>query len=226
MATWAGSTRTATSTSSTGRTRSSAGLQHLPAGEIRRCSTAARGRRGRRDRPRIRPWVRRSGPRRPSSWGRCTPRSCATTSRARSRRTITAARGIMARCPRARPARSRSGTSSSWPTCPAVCGRAVRLLLIAPPGAGKGTQGERLAAWSGVRHIAAVICCGPKPRPGLGLASRSRPIRPATISSRRDRLDVLTPVVIEARPWRVHTGRLPADLPQAIVAAGVAAGSA
>ena len=29
------------------------------------------------------------------------------------------------------------------------------MLLLAPPGAGKGTQGERLAAWSGVRHIAA-----------------------------------------------------------------------
>jgi len=31
----------------------------------------------------------------------------------------------------------------------------VRLLLLAPPGAGKGTQGQRLAAWLGVRHIAA-----------------------------------------------------------------------
>ena len=31
----------------------------------------------------------------------------------------------------------------------------MRLLLLAPPGAGKGTQGERLAAWLGVRHIAA-----------------------------------------------------------------------
>ena len=31
----------------------------------------------------------------------------------------------------------------------------MRLLLLAPPGAGKGTQGARLAAKFGVRHIAA-----------------------------------------------------------------------
>jgi adenylate kinase family enzyme len=31
----------------------------------------------------------------------------------------------------------------------------MRLLLLAPPGGGKGTQGERLAARFGVQHIAA-----------------------------------------------------------------------
>ena len=45
------------------------------------------------------------------------PRSCATTSRARSRRTSTRGTcGSWTRCPRARPARSRSGISSSRPT--------------------------------------------------------------------------------------------------------------
>jgi adenylate kinase len=31
----------------------------------------------------------------------------------------------------------------------------MRLLLLAPPGAGQGTQGGVLAAWCGARHIAA-----------------------------------------------------------------------
>jgi long-chain acyl-CoA synthetase len=45
------------------------------------------------------------------------PRSCGTTSRARSPRTSTRGTcGSSTRCPRARPARSRSGTSSSRPT--------------------------------------------------------------------------------------------------------------
>jgi adenylate kinase len=45
----------------------------------------------------------------------------------------------------------------------------VRLLLLAPPGAGKGTQGARLAAWSGVRHIAAGDLLRAVARAGMGL---------------------------------------------------------
>jgi acyl-CoA synthetase (AMP-forming)/AMP-acid ligase II len=61
---------------------------------------------------------RRSAPRWPSSRvPPSPPRNCATTSRARSRRTNTRATcGSWTRCPRARPARSSSGTSSSRPT--------------------------------------------------------------------------------------------------------------
>ena len=58
----------------------------------------------------------------------------------------------------------------------------MRLLLLAPPGAGKGTQGERLAAWSGVRHIAAGDLLRAEARAGGRLAARSRPTRPAAIS--------------------------------------------
>lgn len=45
----------------------------------------------------------------------------------------------------------------------------MRLLLFAPPGAGKGTQGERLAAWFGVRHIAAGDLLRATARAGDGL---------------------------------------------------------
>jgi adenylate kinase len=46
----------------------------------------------------------------------------------------------------------------------------VRLLLLAPPGAGKGTQGERLAAWSGAEHIAAGDLLRSEAQSGSGLA--------------------------------------------------------
>ena len=75
----------------------------------------------------------------------------------------------------------------------------MRLLLLAPPGAGKGTQGERLAAWSGVRHIAAGDLLRAEARAG------GRPGREiAAYQARGDLvpdqivLDVLTPAVTEA----------------------------
>ena len=100
--------------------------------------------------------------------------------------------------------RSRSGISSSRPTCGAgfawASGRgAVRLLLLAPPGAGKGTQGERLAAWSGARHIAAGDLLRAEARDG-GQLGREIAAYQAHGDLVPDQivLDVLTPAVVEA----------------------------
>ena len=77
--------------------------------------------------------------------------------------------------------------------------RAVRLLLLAPPGAGKGTQGVRLAAWSGVRHIAAGDLLRAEARAGGRLGREI-----AACQARGDLvpdqivLDLLTPAVTEA----------------------------
>jgi adenylate kinase len=100
----------------------------------------------------------------------------------------------------------------------------VRLLLLAPPGAGKGTQGERLAAWSGARHIAAGDLLRDAARTGGPLG---RDI--AAYQSRGDLvpdqvvLDVLIPVVVEAA---AGTGYIldgfPRTLPQATAAAELA----
>jgi len=75
----------------------------------------------------------------------------------------------------------------------------VRLLLLAPPGAGKGTQGQQLAAWSGARHIAAGDLLRAQAQAGDGLGKEI-----AAHQARGDLvpdqivLDVLTPVVVEA----------------------------
>jgi adenylate kinase len=101
----------------------------------------------------------------------------------------------------------------------------VRLLLLAPPGAGKGTQGERLASWSGVRHIAAGDLLREQAREGsqLGRLIADHQARGDLVPDQVV-LDVLTPVVVEAA---AHGGYIldgfPRTLPQATAAADLAA---
>jgi adenylate kinase len=109
----------------------------------------------------------------------------------------------------------------------------VRLLLLAPPGAGKGTQGERLASWSGARHIAAGDLLRARATEGSTDASTAASPLSRQIADYQARgdlvpdqvvLDVLTPVVVEAA---AHGGYIldgfPRTLPQAIAAAELAA---
>jgi adenylate kinase len=101
----------------------------------------------------------------------------------------------------------------------------MRLLLLAPPGAGKGTQGERLAAWSGARHIAAGDLLRAEARAGGPLGREI-----AACQARGDLvpdqvvLDVLTPVVMAAAAAGGYIlDGFPRTLPQAIAAAELAA---
>ena len=101
----------------------------------------------------------------------------------------------------------------------------MRLLLLAPPGAGKGTQGERLAAWSGARHIAAGDLLRAQAR-GDGVLGREI----AACQGRGDLvpdqivLDVLTPAVVEAAAAGGYIlDGFPRTLPQATAAAELAA---
>ena len=101
----------------------------------------------------------------------------------------------------------------------------MRLLLLAPPGAGKGTQGERLAARYGVRHIAAGDLLRAQAQAGGPLGGEI-----AAYQARGDLVpdqvvvDVLTPVVVDAA---AHGGYIldgfPRNLPQAHAAADLAA---
>jgi adenylate kinase len=101
----------------------------------------------------------------------------------------------------------------------------VRLLLLAPPGAGKGTQGDRLAAWSGAEHIAAGDLLRAKAGGGSPLGRQI-----ADYQARGDLvpdqvvLDVLTPVVVEAAASGGYIlDGFPRTLPQAVAAAELAA---
>ena len=101
----------------------------------------------------------------------------------------------------------------------------MRLLLLAPPGAGKGTQGERLAAWSGGQHIAAGDLLRAEAQAGGRLGREI-----ADCQARGDLvpdqivLDVLTPAVVEAaaRGGYILDG-FPRTFPQATAAAELAA---
>jgi len=101
----------------------------------------------------------------------------------------------------------------------------VKLLLLAPPGAGKGTQGERLAAKYRVRHIAAGDLLRAEAQAGTA-AGRE-------IAACQDRgdlvpdqivLSALTPAVVEAAASGGYIlDGFPRTLPQATAAAELAA---
>ena len=101
----------------------------------------------------------------------------------------------------------------------------MRVLLLAPPGAGKGTQGERLAARLGVRHIASGDLLRTEARAGT---PHGRQI--AACQERGDLVpdqivfDMLIPAVVEAA---AHGGYIldgfPRTLPQAATAAELGA---
>jgi adenylate kinase len=101
----------------------------------------------------------------------------------------------------------------------------VRLLLLAPPGAGKGTQGERLAARYGVRHIAAGDLLRAEAQAGgrLGREIAAHQARGDLVPDQVV-LDVLTPAVVDAaaRGGYILDG-FPRTLAQATAAAQIAA---
>jgi adenylate kinase len=101
----------------------------------------------------------------------------------------------------------------------------MRLLLLAPPGGGKGTQGERLAEQLGVQHISA----GEQ----LRAETRTDTLVGRDIAAYQERgdlvpdaivFDVLTPVVVAAvgRGGYILDG-FPRTLPQATAAAELGA---
>ena len=101
----------------------------------------------------------------------------------------------------------------------------MRLLLLAPPGAGKGTQGERLAAWSGARHIAAgdLLRAQARAEDQLGREIAAHQARGDLVPDQIV-LDVLTPAVVEAAALGGYIlDGFPRTLPQATAAAELAA---
>jgi adenylate kinase len=101
----------------------------------------------------------------------------------------------------------------------------VKLLLLAPPGAGKGTQGERLAARYGVRHIAAgdLLRAEARAESQLGREIAAHQVRGDLVPDQIV-LDVLTPAVVAAAADGGYIlDGFPRTLPQATAAAELAA---
>jgi len=101
----------------------------------------------------------------------------------------------------------------------------VNLLLLAPPGGGKGTQGERLAARYEVRHIAAGDLLRAEAQAGTPVGREI-----AACQARGDLvpdqivLNALTPAVVEAAADGGYIlDGFPRTLPQATAAAELAA---
>ena len=101
----------------------------------------------------------------------------------------------------------------------------MNLLLLAPPGGGKGTQGERLAARYGVRHIAAGDLLRAEAQAGTPVGREI-----AACQARGDLvpdqivLNALTPAVVEAAADGGYIlDGFPRTLPQATAAAELAA---
>ena len=101
----------------------------------------------------------------------------------------------------------------------------MRLLLLAPPGAGKGTQGQRLAARFGVRHIAAgdLLRAEAQAEGPLGREIAAHQARGDLVPDQIV-LDLLTPVIVEAaaRGGYILDG-FPRTLTQATAAAELGA---
>jgi adenylate kinase len=101
----------------------------------------------------------------------------------------------------------------------------MRLLLLAPPGGGKGTQGERLARILSVQHISAgdllraEVQAGTPAGAQLGAYQRRGDLAPDEIV-----FDILTPIVVAAvdRGGYILDG-FPRTMPQALAAAEIGA---
>jgi adenylate kinase len=101
----------------------------------------------------------------------------------------------------------------------------VNLLLLAPPGGGKGTQGERLAARYGVRHIAAGDLLRAEAQAGTPVGREIAACQArGDLVSDQIVLNALTPAVVEAAADGGYIlDGFPRTLPQATAAAELAA---